>query len=331
MPNYAIGVDLGGTKILTGLINTDTGEVLDTSKKRTKIDLGPQHIIQKIEESIKKVLDKSDVNLKDIKAIGIGAAGQVNRKEGILISAPNLDCTNIEFKKILETKFKIPVVLGNDVEVATIGEMHFGSGKGFSNFVCVFVGTGVGSGIVNNGEIYTGATGTAGEIGHIIVQPNGRLCGCGNNGCLEAYASRTAISHKIYANIKKGQPSILKQYYEADPNFRLRSKHLKQAVEEGDELTTNCLIEAAEYLSQGLASVVNFYNPEKIILGGGLVEAVDFFFDMIIKKVKSKCLPVPSNYIEVERTVLGDYSGIVGAGVMGILRSETSSSQSISL
>jgi glucokinase len=316
MGKYAIGVDLGGTKILAGLIDIETGQVLEISKKKTRKDQGSDYIVLKVQETVQKIIDRSKKKPNEILSIGIGAAGQVNRKEGILISAPNLDCTNIEFKKLLEQKFKIPVVLGNDVEVATIGEKHFGAGKGFTNFVCVFVGTGVGSGIVNKGEIYTGATGTAGEIGHLIVQPNGRLCGCGNNGCLEAYASRTAIQHRILASIKKGHPTIFKEFIDEDPNFSIRSKHIKLALEAGDEITTNCLMEAAEYLSQGLASVVNFYNPEKIILGGGLVEAVDFFFELVVKKVKSKCLPVPANSIEISRTTLGDYSGIVGAAIM---------------
>lgn len=316
MSNYTIGVDLGGTKVLTGLINTSTGEVVDTSKKKTKKSLGPDSIMNRLIDSISKLIERSSLDTKDIRGIGIGAAGQVNRKEGILVSAPNLDCLNVEFKKILEARFNIPVVLGNDVEVATIGEMTFGAGREYKNFVCIFVGTGIGSGIVHDGEIYHGATGTAGEIGHILVQPNGRLCGCGGHGCLEAYSSRTAIAKKIAAAIRKGQPSVLKEIYDTDPEFNLRSRNIKQALDEGDELTNTCIIEAADYFSIGLASIINFYNPECIILGGGLVEAVDFFFDMVTKKVKSKCLPIPSNSLNIQRAKLGDFSGIVGAAVM---------------
>ncbi|MEW5822584.1 MAG: ROK family protein [Cyanobacteriota bacterium] len=323
MSKYAIGVDLGGTKILTGLVNTKTGEVISTSKKKTKMEFGTDYIIERIIETITKTIEQSEINKSEIIAIGIGAAGQVNRKEGILISAPNLDCANLEFKKILEKQFKIPVVLGNDVEVATIGEKSFGAGRDCENFVCIFVGTGIGSGIIHNGEVYHGATGTAGEVGHIIVQPNGRLCGCGNNGCMEAYSSRTAISKKISAAIKKGNSSVLSQFYETDPNFKLRSKHLSIALDEDDELTINCVTEAADYFSVGLATIINFYNPEKIILGGGLIEAVDFFFDMITKKVKNKCLPVPANSIEICKTQLGDHSGIVGAAIMAIDRKDS--------
>ena len=278
MTNLAIGIDLGGTKILVGLINTDTGEVIYTAKKKTKKELGFENVLDRINESVEKIVNKQGINKHDIKSIGIGAAGQVDRKKGILLAAPNLGCSNINFKDLLEKKFKLPVILGNDVEVATIGEQSFGAGRGCHNFVCIFVGTGVGSGIIHKDQIYHGATGTAGEIGHIIVQPEGRLCGCGNNGCLEAYASRTAISKKIMAAIRKGEPSTLKHYVDENPDFKIRSRHVSEAVDSDDTLVIECLLEAADYLSYGLASVINFYNPERIILGGGLIEAVDFFF-----------------------------------------------------
>lgn len=315
MAKYAIGIDLGGTKILTGLINVETGAVVEVFKKKTKTEEGCENIILRVVESIQKILDRKDLKKTDITSIGIGAAGQVNRKEGILISAPNLDCYDVKFRKILEKEFGIPVYLGNDVEVATIGEMTYGAGKGCKDFVCVFIGTGIGSGIVHDGSVYHGSTGTAGEIGHIVLQPNGRACGCGANGCLEAYASRTAIAKRFSAMIKKGSKSILTPYYE-DPDFKLRSKYIKEAVDEDDELIINCLTEAADYLALGLASIVNFYNPEKIILGGGLIEAVDFYFELIAKKVRTNCLPLPANSLEVVRTKLGDSSGIVGAAVM---------------
>lgn len=319
MAKYAIGVDLGGTKILAGLINLETGSVVEVFKKKTRTEEGFENIIQRVIESIQRILEKTNLKKSEITSIGIGAAGQVNRKEGILISAPNLDCYDVKFRKILEKEFGIPVFLGNDVEVATIGEMTYGAGRGCRDFVCVFIGTGIGSGIVHDGSVYHGATGTAGEIGHIVLQPNGRMCGCGSHGCLEAYASRTAIAKRFSALIKKGEKTILAPYYE-DPAFKLRSKYIKEAVDQDDELMINCLTEAANYLSLGLASVVNFYNPEKIILGGGLIEAVDFYFDLISKNVRINCLPLPANSLEVVKTQLGDNSGIVGAAVMANLK-----------
>lgn len=314
MSSYAIGVDLGGTKILAGIINTQTGEVVDSSKKRTKTELGRDFIIQRTIETIEKAICKAQIPVSKISSIGIGAAGQVDREKGILISAPNLDCYDVELKEILENYFNINVFVGNDVEVATLGEKTFGSGAGYENFVCIFVGTGVGSGIVQNGKIYRGATGTAGEIGHIIVDSGGRFCSCGGHGCLEAYASRTAIEKKILASLKKGHKSVISQVMKEDGS--IRSKHIKYALDEGDDIVMNCITEASEYLSSGLATVINFFNPQLIILGGGLIEAVDFFYDMTVRKATAKSLPTPSSEIKITRAALKDYSGIIGAALL---------------
>jgi len=314
MKNYSIGVDLGGTKILAGVIDYKNGTVIDSSKKRTKKEFGKDFVIQRIIENIERAVCKSQIPLSQVSSIGIGAAGQVDREAGVLISAPNLECYDVELKKILESHFNLPVFVGNDVEVATIGELKFGSGKGYKNFVCIFVGTGIGSGIVNDGKIYKGATGTAGEIGHIIVDSGGRLCSCGGHGCLEAYASRTAIERKILASLKKGHKSVISDLIKE--GGVIRSKHIKQALEMNDDIVLNCITEASEYLSSGLASIVNFYNPELIVLGGGLIDAVDFFYEITSRKAMAKSLPTPSNNLKIVKSALRDFSGVIGAGYL---------------
>lgn len=313
MSNYSVGIDLGGTKILAGVIDTDNGTVVETAKKRTK-KLEADFIVQRIIETVEKAICKAQVPVSQISSIGIGAAGQVDRKNGVLISAPNLNCFDVELKRIIEEHFNIPTFVGNDVEVATLGEMKFGSGVGYSNFVCIFVGTGIGSGIVCEGKHLKGATGTAGEIGHIIVDSGGRLCGCGGHGCLEAYASRTAIEKKILGALKKGHKSIISE--SVKENGVIRSNDLSEAVEAGDEIVFNCITEAAEYLSSGLASVINFYNPEVIILGGGLIEAIDLFYEVTVKKTHAKALAVPAEKTKIIKTQLKDFSGIVGAALL---------------
>lgn len=312
MKKYSVGVDLGGTKILASVVNTETGEVVKTAKKKTQKD--GESITDKIIQCIEKSVSEAEIQMSEISSIGIGAAGQVDRKNGILISAPNLGCFNVELRKILEDRFKKPVYVGNDVEVATIGEITFGNGIGYKNMVCVFVGTGVGSGIVNNGRIYSGATGTAGEIGHIIVHANGRQCGCGEQGCLEAYASRTAIEKRITGALKKGHKSVISDLI--DDSGRIKSSHIKRALELNDDLVFSTVVQAADYLSSGIASVINFYNPELIILGGGLIEAVDFFYEMTVKRAYAKSLSVASRGTIITRTKLQDYSGVVGAALL---------------
>lgn len=318
MANYSIGIDLGGTKILAAIVDITNGKVIHYAKKKTKKERGANVITKKVINIVQQLLDESGISIDEIQSIGIGLAGQVDRDNGILLAAPNLDCFNVNFKNILEERYGKPVFVGNDVEVATVGELMFGAGVGYKNFVCVFVGTGVGSGIVIDGKMFTGHTGTAGEIGHITVSCGGRGCGCGGNGCLEAYASRTAIEQKIRGAIKKGHKSIIVDYIKDDG--AIRSKHLQIALEQKDEVVLNCITEAAEYLSSGLASVINFLNPQLIILGGGLIDAVDFFFDLTKGKTIAKCLPTPSEKTNILKAKLGDFSGVVGAALLNIYR-----------
>lgn len=314
MKKYSIGIDLGGTKILIALVDRETGEVLHHVKKKTKKDKGPKNIIKKMLEGIDELLEESGKTLDDISSIGVGAAGQIDRQNGILIAAANLDCYDLNIKGILSEKFNIPVFVGNDVEIAAIGEQKFGAGKGCDDFVCVFVGTGVGSAIIKDGKIITGATGTAGEIGHIIVDLNGRQCSCGAHGCLEAYASRSAIERRIEGALKKGRKSCILDYLETGKS--ITSSMIQKSIEREDELVLQCVTEASEYLSGGIASIINFINPELVILGGGLIEAVDYFYQKTIKKARAKSLPVPAEKIEFKKAILGDYSGVIGAAFL---------------
>ncbi len=320
MKKYSVGIDLGGTKILFGLVERESGKVVDFVKKKTKKEKGSENIARKMLDGIDRLLEQTQVDLSEIQSIGVGSAGQIDRENGVIIGAPNLDCYNLDLKRILEDKFKIPTFIGNDVEVAALGEQKFGAGRNCDDFVCVFVGTGIGSAIVKDGKLMRGATGTAGELGHIIVDLNGRPCACGAHGCLEAYASRTAIETRIDGALKKGRKSCISEYLE--DGKAITSSMIRKAIEREDELVLQCVTEASEYLSAGLASVINLINPERIILGGGLIEAVDYFYQSTIKKARAKCLPVPAEKIEFKKTELGDFSGVVGAAFLGKKKGE---------
>ena len=315
MARYSIGVDFGGTKILAAVVDVETGRIIGSAKKKSKKEKGSEVVLKRLIETIENAVFESEIPLSQIDSIGIGVAGQVDRKNGILISAPNLDFHHVDLKRIIEDELKVETLIGNDVEVATLGEMTFGSGREYDNFVCIFVGTGIGGGIVINHKLYQGACGTAGEVGHIVIENGGRHCGCGASGCLEAYASRTAIEKRIRSYIKKGHKTIITDLLEDDDKV-IRSKHLKIAVKEGDEVVLSCLNEAAAYLSAGIASIVNFLNPEIIILGGGLTESVDYYYDMVAKKTVFKALPTPAKHIKFAKAMLGDYSGVIGAALL---------------
>lgn len=319
---YAVGVDLGGTKIMAAVVKVATGEVIGSDRKRTRAERGAAFLVERLNDVVDGALAKARVKASDVAGIGIGAAGQVDRTSGVLISAPNLayDTANLPLAAELRRQFGVPVVVGNDVEVAAIGEQRFGAGRDGANFLCVFVGTGIGGGLVIDGQLYRGATGTAGEIGHIVVDAGGRHCGCGQRGCLEAYASRSAITRTLLGEIQRGRPSVLRELLAGgEPGVgsaAIRSGLIAQAVAANDELTMSVLDEAAAYLGIGLASAINLVNPWRIILGGGLIEAVDFFFEAVSRNARQGALPVPGGQIEIVRTGLGDNSGVVGAAVM---------------
>ncbi|MBO8430593.1 ROK family protein [Spirochaetes bacterium] len=314
MKKYSIGIDLGGTKILLALVDKFSGEVVLSVKKKTRKEKGPEKIMSKMIDGIEELLEDSGAGIDEISSIGVGAAGQIDREHGILIGAPNLDCFDLNIKEHIQSHFDIPVYVGNDVEIAALGEMKFGAATGYDDFVCVFVGTGVGSAIVKNGKIIHGATGTAGEIGHIIVDLNGRQCNCGAHGCLEAYASRSAIEKRIEGALRKGRHSAILDYMESGKP--ITSSMIEKSIEREDELVTQCVTEASEYLSGGIASIINFINPKLIVLGGGLIEAVDYFYQNTIKKARAKSLPVPASKIEFKKAALGDFSGVIGAAFL---------------
>lgn len=313
MKNYSIGIDLGGTKILAGVVEKQTGKVIFEVKNKTKKEKGNKKITAKIIETLEELFRISNIDKNEISSVGIGLAGQVERNKGILINAVNLECKDLNIKEILEEKFSIPVNIGNDVEVATFGELKFGSGIGYKDIVCIFVGTGIGSSIVKDCKIHLGASQSAGEIGHIIVDLNGRACACGANGCLEAYASRSAIESRILGAVKKGRKSIITELTDGKS---ISSKHIKKSLEAHDEVVTQYVNEAIDYLSGGIASVINFYNPELIILGGGLIQSIDDFYLQTIKKARAKALPTPALSIEFKKASLGDYSGVIGAALL---------------
>ena len=313
MKKYNIGIDLGGTKILCGLIDAKTQEIIHKVKKKTKKDKGNEKISKKLFEVLDELFEISKVDKSQIISIGVAAAGQIDREQGILINGCNLDCKNLKIKEDIENKYGIETLVANDVEAATIAELLYGSAKGYKNVLCVFVGTGIGSSLVVDGKIYYGNTGSAGEIGHIIVDLDGRTCACGGVGCLEAYASRSAIENRIQGAIKKNRKTIIT---DLTTKQNISTKHIKQALDAHDEVVEQYVDEAIKFLSGGLASTINFFNPELIVLGGGLIQGVDVIFNKTVKYAKAKALSLAATKTEFKKAQLEDYSGIIGASLI---------------
>lgn len=323
---YGLGIDLGGTKILAGVIDLDSGAVLATAKKRTKAKHGPAELLDRLGDTAEEAMSAAKLPKgAKVGSIGVAAAGQIDPARGLLISGPNLaGVANLPISEALGQRFGLPVRIGNDVQGATIGELTFGAGRDVDRFLCVFVGTGVGGALVQHGRLDTGPNATAGEIGHLIIHADGRYCGCGGRGHLEAYASRTAITTALLAELGRGRTSVLSKlledegYDEAAPGgTAIRSGLLAKAVEEKDELVLETLRDAARFLGLGLASAINLYNPQRIILGGGVVEAVPLLVEIAAPLAKREALPTPGHAVEIVEAKLGDNAGIVGAALHG--------------
>lgn len=323
MARFAIGVDFGGTKVLAAVVNVESGKVIGTGKKKTSASDGPDELMNRIYTTCDAALKDAKKSSKDIEGIGVGIAGQVDPDSGILVGTANLSrsVVDLPIAKHLNDRYGIKAALRNDVHIAAVGESRFGAGKGVDDFLCVFVGTGIGGAIVRGGELVRGATGNAGELGHTMIQVDGRICGCGGRGHLEAYASRTAITNALLGELRRGQKSILTELMpDVDPaaptGGAMRSSVLRKAVAARDEVTLRVVSSAAEYLGLGLASIVNFLNPTRIILGGGVIEALDELFETAERVTRREAFASAGSEVEIVRAALGDNSGVVGAAVI---------------
>lgn len=323
MARYAVGVDFGGTKVLAAVVDVDSGDVVGEGKNRTNAADGPDELMERIYDTIDLALKDADISAKKTKGIGVGIAGQVDAERGLLVGTANLSRSVVDLPMgdLLTKHYGVPAAIRNDVQIAAIGELSFGAGKGIDDFVCIFVGTGIGGAIVQNGTLIKGHSGNAGELGHTTVAIEGRVCGCGGRGHLEAYASRTAITNAVLGELRRGHTSVLSDLLpDVDParpgGAAIKSGVLAKAIKQKDEVTIRVVKDAATYLGYGLASIVNFQNPQRIILGGGVIEAVDLLFKTAEVVTRREAFPNAGKDVEIVRAALGDYSGVVGAAVI---------------
>lgn len=314
--NFVVGVDMGGTKILASVINV-AGGIMSQSKTATRADKSASEVIDRIVRCIRKTIGLAGLETSQIRAIGIGAPGPLDPETGVVIFAPNLGWSNVPLKSELEARTGISTFVDNDVNLCALGESAFGVGQGVKSVVGIFVGTGIGGGIILDGKLFHGASKTAGEVGHIIVKSSGPRCGCGNLGCLEAVASRTAITRQLRkAILKHGKASILLKLNGGNLDL-IRSSTLAKAVRRGDKLTTKVMHRTERYLGIGVASIVNFLNPEMIVLGGGVIEAMgDDFLAGIRCVTENHVLPSTMNGVQIVGAKLGDDAGVIGGAVL---------------
>lgn len=312
--DYYVGVDLGGTKILAGIFNQQL-KCSGRAKVSTKAQRGPDAVIDRIARCVRDAVDECDLELKKIKGVGVGAPGPVDPESGKVIVAPNLAWEDVPLKKDLEKQLDLPVFVENDCNICTLGVFETELQSKPQSMVGIFIGTGIGAGLILNGKPYSGFNRTAGEIGHMIIEVAGPKCNCGNRGCFEALASRQAIFRKIQSAVKDGQKTILTDML-GDELTDMRSGDLRKALRRGDKFVERIIEEAAEYIGIGVANVINLLNPEVVVLGGGIIDALeDDMMAIIVETAKDYVLSGTAKGIDIIASKLGDDAGIVGGAV----------------
>jgi glucokinase len=313
---YLVGVDLGGTKILAGVFNTQL-KCLGKVKTSTKALRGPDAVVDRITRCVMDAVDECDLKMDQVRGIGIGAPGAVDASSGKVIFAPNLpDWNDVPLKKQLEKELKTPVFLENDGNISTLGVHHVELDGKPKNMIGVFIGTGIGAGLILEGKLYSGFNKTAGEVGHMVLEVGGPKCGCGNRGCFEALAGRQAIFKKIQNAVKDGQKTTLTETLGADLTD-MRSGDLRKALRRGDKLVERVVEEAAEYIGIGIANLVNLLSPEVVVLGGGVIDALeDEMMAIIVETAHDYALSGTDKGLEIIASKLGDDAGIHGGAVL---------------
>src|SRR5215472_7107906 len=314
--DHIVGVDLGGTKILAGVFSHSI-ELIGTAKVSTKSQRGVEKVVERIARCVQDAVDEADLSMKQVTGVGIGAPGSVDFDTGTVVFAPNMEgWKEVPLKKDLEKLLGVPVFVENDCNIAALG-VHVAELKSKPrDMVGIFVGTGIGGGLIINGELYNGFTHAAGEIGHMILDMNGPKCGCGNKGCFEAMASRTAIFQQIKSGIKEGQKTLLTEML-GDDLSDLRSGDLRKAIRRGDKFVERIVEGAAEYIGLATANLVNVLNPEVVVLGGGVIEALeDEMMSIIVETAQDYAMAGTMKGVEIVASKLGDEAGITGGAVL---------------
>jgi glucokinase len=322
---WIVGVDLGGTNVVVGLVPIEGGEVQALHSLPTEAQRGPKfvvdRIVEMIETSISKVLAASGGTRDQIAGVGIGSPGPLDRKTGVVINTPNLGWRNFPLRDLISNAVGFPATLDNDANCATYGEWWLGAGRReVETLVGVTLGTGIGGGIVLNGEIYHGVSDAAGEIGHMTIDSNGRRCKCGNYGCLEAYASGPAIALRAVEGIEVGAETTLGELVGGKLD-QITSATVFEAAADGDAFAEEVVKDTARFLGAGVANLINILNPEMIVIAGGVTRAGDHLFAPLRAEVRRRAFKSAEERCRIVPAELPGTAGVVGAA--GVFKRET--------
>lgn len=311
---YNICLDVGGTKVL-GVVFNEKDEIIHRVKKKTKSMGSDANNIEKlIINIVKELIDGAGIKKSEINAIAAGAPAIVDEAAGIVLDAPNLPWKNYDLKTPIEKEFGVPFYVANDVNAGVLGEFVYGAAKGHNYVVGLFPGTGMGGGMVLDGKLYTGYGYKGAEVGHMIVQPDGPLCPCGQRGCLEAFSSKKGMSAYIEEQTARGRESYLSDKI---VNGVFKSSHLKKALDKKDPVAMEAVDRACHYMAIATGSLINIFSPEIVVYGGGVMEACgDIFLEKIVEEVGRYCRLNIIPTVKFVKAGLGDYSNVYGSLAM---------------
>jgi glucokinase len=308
-----VGVDLGGTKVEAALVDAE-GRVVTSHRHPTDSKTkGPQGVMADIVACVGECLGEG---VRNAVALGVGVAGQIDAATGTVRFAPNLGWRDVPLRAELEGTLRLPVVVVNDVRAATFGEWAHGAGKGVNDLVCLFIGTGIGGGVVSGGQLLEGCCNMAGELGHMTIVAGGRPCHCPNRGCLEAYVGGWAIAERAQDAIREDPKSGRALVALAGSLEQITTAIIAQAYREGDPFARGLIDETGQYLVAGVVGIVNAFNPSALILGGGVIEGLSELVHVLNAEVRSRALTAAVEHLRIVKSTLGGNAGVIGAAAL---------------
>jgi glucokinase len=313
--DYTIGIDIGGTKICAGILDSE-GHILSRYYSRAHTGHPPAFVMEGLEEAVQFVLAQTGIQRDSIEGIGIGCAGHINHRTGRVFTSSNLPgWEDYPLRETAKQRLNMPVVIDNDSHCAALGEYLFGAGRGTQHMCYVTFSTGYGMGVIIDGKLYRGAIGSTGEIGHTIVVPKGELCICGKRGCVMAYASGLALSRFACERVCSGEPTSLREICGVSPDY-ISGETIAQAARGGDRLALELIENAAYYFGISLANILELFNPEVIVIGGGLARMGTILMDPCFRAMRENTHPELRDATRFEMSQLWDDAGLIGAAAL---------------
>lgn len=313
---YIIGVDLGGTNIVVGALTEDGTENPTVLSEPTRSDEGPDGVVDRMVRMIEAVIDetmtRTGAERGDFLGVGVGAPGPLDRERGIVITTPNLGWTDFPLRDVIGDRVGLQATLDNDANCATLGEWWLGAAQGGRNVVGMTIGTGIGGGLILDGRLYHGASDVAGEIGHITIDVTGRRCKCGNYGCLEAYASGPSIADRAREALMGNADSLLHTLVDGELDL-ITAATVYSAAERGDETALEVVRETARFLGAGIGNLLNIFNPDVVVICGGVTQAGDSLFEPLRREVRKRAFRPAVDACRIVPGTLPGTAGVVGA------------------